>query len=192
MKPLQSIAMGMVVILLVVPVGGYDVLADPLGWVLVVLGVRRLPEDVELRSTLLGVAVLAGLVSVPLWVPAVVDALDDADESIAWAVNLPQFGFYVLLSHTLFRAATAAGDKGAATWWSSLVLAFGAVVALPVLIFGGGLTGLEGLAGVLVGLTPTVAIVLAFVHSGRAWAGGEADARRPPTGRTRGRPSEPD
>ncbi len=172
MKPLQSIAMGMVIILVVVQAGAYDVLADPLGWVLVVLGVRRLPEDFALRSTLLGVAVLAALVSVPLWVPAVVEALDGADESIAWAVNLPQFGCYLLLSHALSRSAAAAGDKAAATWWSTMVLAFGAVVALPVLIFGGGLDGLEALAGVLVGLAPTVAIVLLFVHAGRAWTGG--------------------
>lgn len=177
MKPLQSIAMGMVVIALVADAGGYDLLPNPLGWVLVVVGLRMLPRTFELRSVLLGLAVLAGLVAVPLWVPAVVDALDEADESIAWAVNLPQFGCYLLLAHALSLAAGAAGDRAAAGWWRGVVLGLGAVVALPVLIFGGGLTGLEPLAGFLVGLVPTVMIVLLFVHAGRPWAlGAPADA----------------
>lgn len=173
MKPLQSIAMGMVVILLLVDAGGYDVLADPLGWLLVLHGIRLLPEDLELRTPLLGLAGLAAVVSVPLWVPAVVEALDDADESLAWVANLPQFGCYLLLAHVLSLAATAAGDKAAATWWRSVVLGLAAVVVLPVLIFGGGLTGLETAAGVLVGLVPTVMIVLLFAHSGRPWAGAD-------------------
>ncbi|MFB9315459.1 hypothetical protein [Nocardioides plantarum] len=179
MRPLQSIALGMAVILLLVVVGdGYDVLANPLGWVLVVVGLRRLPPTVELRTTLLWLGVLAGVVSVPLWVPAFVDALDDldgADESIAWLVNLPQFGCYLLLAHALSRTAAAAGDRGAAAWWRSIALGLGAVVALPVLIFGGGLDGLDVLAGLLVGLVPTVMIVLLSVHSGRSWAGAPAD-----------------
>ena len=172
MKPLQSIAMGMVVILLLVVVGdGYDLLPNPLGWVLVVLGLRRLPPTVELRPVLGWLGLLAGVVSVPLWVPAVVDALDAADESLAWAVNLPQFGCYLLLAHALSRTAAAAGDKAAATWWRGLALGLGAVIALPVLIFGGGLAELEAPAGLLVGLVPTVMVVLLFVHSGRPWAG---------------------
>ncbi|MDO9455401.1 hypothetical protein [Nocardioides sp.] len=174
MKPLQSIAMGMVLILLLVLAGDYDLLANPLGWILVVAGVRGLPAGLELRSTLLGVAVLAGLVSVPLWIPAVLDAIEDADESIAWAVNLPQFGCYLLLSLVLSRAAKAAGERAADAWWSTMVLGCAAVIALPVLIFGGGLEDLEGLAGVLVGLVPTAMIVLLFVHANREWAGAPA------------------
>lgn len=170
MKPLQSIAMGMVVILLLVLVADFDVLANPLGWVLVVLGVRRLPADVELRPVLLVLAVVAGLVSVPLWLPAVLDSLADADESVAWAANLPQFGCYLLLSVALSRTAAAAGDAAAKTWWSSMALGCGAIVALPVLIFGGGLRGLETLAGGLVALVPTAMIVLLFVHADRPWA----------------------
>lgn len=171
MRPLQSVAMGMVIILLVAPAGGFDVFADPVGWVLVLLGLRALPPDVELRGPVLVLAGLALLVSVPLWVPDVVEALDDADESIAWALNLPQFGSFALLALALLRAAEAAGDRTARTWWGVVVVGLGAVVVLPVLIFGAGLDDLEGLAGALVALVPLTMVVLLFVCSGRAWAG---------------------
>ncbi len=181
MKPLQAVAMGMVVILLVVQAGEVDLLANPLGWVLVIVGVRQLPAAVDLRPTLLVLSGLALLVSLPLCVPSVVDALDDADESLAWALNLPQFGTYLLLSLALSRAAVEHGDRAAGAWWSTMVLGFAAVLVLPVLIFGGGLDGLEALAGLLVGLVPTVTIVLLFVHSSRAWAGAPAVAAPPAT-----------
>lgn len=178
MKPLQSVAMGMVVILLVAPAGGFDIFADPIGWVLVLLGLRGLPASIELRGVLLVLGGLALLVSLPLWVPDVVDALDDADESLAWALDLPRFGCFLLLALALLRAAEAAGDRTARTWWGAVVVGLAAVVVLPVLIFGGGLDDLEGLAGVLVALVPVVMVVLLFAHSGRAWAGGDADVVR--------------
>ena len=34
MRPLQSIAMGLVIVLVTASVGGYDLVADPVGWVL--------------------------------------------------------------------------------------------------------------------------------------------------------------
>ena len=42
MKPLQSVAMGLVIVVLVARYGEYDALADPLGWLLVLWGVRRM------------------------------------------------------------------------------------------------------------------------------------------------------
>ena len=184
MKPLQSIAMGMVVIALIAPVGGgFDLLANPLGWVLVLLGVRALPADLPWRSALLGVAALAGLVSLPLWVPDVVEALDDADEALAWAVNLPQFGCYALLSFVLAGAAAAAGRASGRD-----------LVAHPVRRRPGrgraarpGLRrrprGLTDTAGVAVAVVPLAMIVLLFVHAGRAWAGADApDMQGPPAG----------
>jgi hypothetical protein len=175
-KPLQWIATGMVVVLVLVLAGDVDLLANPLGWVLVVVGLRALPADLELRTTLLWVAGLAAVVSVPLWVPGVLDALDDADESVAWAVNVPQFACYLLLAHALSHAAATAGEKVAAAWWRAVVIGLAGVIALPVLIFGGGLDGLEGLAGVLVGLVPAVMIVLLLTYAGRGWAGAASAA----------------
>ncbi len=71
MRPLQSIGLGLVLVVLDASVGdpGLDLVPDPLGWVLVLLGVRRLPARIGHRSLLQGVAAVAGLVSLVLWVP---------------------------------------------------------------------------------------------------------------------------
>ena len=74
MKPLQSVAMGLVIIALSARFAGYDALADPVGWVLVALGVARLPAELSQRGTLLVYAplvlVAAGLALglVAVWV----------------------------------------------------------------------------------------------------------------------------
>jgi len=46
--------------------------------------VHKLPAGTSLRSALVHLGWLGGLVSVPLWFPAVLDALEDADPSLAW------------------------------------------------------------------------------------------------------------
>jgi hypothetical protein len=171
-RPLQAIAMGVVVLLLVVPAGGFDLLADPLGWLLVLLGVRDLPRETPLWGALRATTVVAALASVPLWVPAVIEALEDADESLAWAANLPRLAFFVVLGLALAGAATAAGDRVAATCWRLVAAGGVVVVLLPALVFGGGLDQLDDAAGAAVALVPTVVVVLGFWHAGRRWAGG--------------------
>ena len=52
MRPLQSIAIGLVIIALRAEFGGYDALVDPVGWLLVLLGVRTLPVEPERRKSL--------------------------------------------------------------------------------------------------------------------------------------------
>ncbi|GAA5140231.1 hypothetical protein GCM10023340_00010 [Nocardioides marinquilinus] len=173
MRPLQAIAMGVVVLLLEAPAGGFDLLADPLGWLLVLLGVRDLPRAMPLRGALRAVSVVAAVASVPLWLPVVVEALEDADESLAWAANLPRLGFFVVLGLGLAGAATAAGDRVAGTCWRVVAGGGLVVVLLPALVFGGGLNQLDDAAGAAVALVPTVVVVLGFWHSGRRWAGGE-------------------
>jgi hypothetical protein len=170
-KPLQAIGLGFVFLVLVTTVGGYDLYPDWFGWGLVLVGVRALPRDYPLRSALLYVGLVALAVAVPLWVPAVDDALADADESIAWALNLPRFGFAVLLALALARAAEAADARGPATWWRVLMVGNAVVAVLPVLVFGGGLEGLGVIAGTLVVVVPLTMTVALFWHSGRAWAG---------------------
>jgi hypothetical protein len=182
MKPLQAIAMGLVVLALGPTEPAFDPLPDPLGWLLVLVGLRGLPPSTELRPTLWTLGALATVVSVPLWFPAVLEALEDGEEAVAWAANLPELVFFTVLSLALARAATEAGDRTAAAWWSTLVLVWGAVAALPVLVFGGGLDGLSAVAGALVVAAPVLSIVLLFVHAGRGWAGAPASDGAPPAG----------
>ena len=139
MKPLQSVAMGYVFIALYARFSGYDAYADPVGWALVLYGVYRLPADLPSRGGVIYLGWLSGLVSIPLWFPAVIDALEDADPALGWAADLPQFGFGFLLCLALSKAAEADDDLRAANWLRMLVTAIAVVAVLPVLVFGGGI-----------------------------------------------------
>lgn len=171
MKPLLAVGLGFVFLLLVTEVRGFDLYPDWFGWGLVLVGVRALPRDFPLRAVLLYVGAVALLASVPLWLPAVDDALADADESIAWALNLPRFGFAALLALALARAAQAADARGPASLWRVLMGGNVAVAVLPVLIFGGGLDQLDSAAGTLVVVVPLVMTVTLFWHASQQWAG---------------------
>lgn len=178
MKPLQSIAMGLVVIVLTARFGGYDALADPLGWLLVLLGVHRLPADLDRREALLVLAAVAGLVAVPLWVPAVVESLYDADASLGWAANLPQLAFTGLLCHVLAGRAAAAGDLRPARWLRLAVTLTVVVALLPVLVLGAGIDGLAVTSYVLGAATVLLVVWVLFACSGRPWAGGPSASGR--------------
>lgn len=168
MKPLQSVAMGLVVIVLSARFGGYDALPDPVGWLLVLLGIRALPSGLAHRGYLLGLAGLAGVVAVVLWFPSVTDALYDADASLAWAANLPQVLFSALLCHVLAgRAATH--DPKAARWLGLTRTALIVVGLLPVLVFGAGLSSFELTSYLLAGLVALLLIWLLFAYASRTW-----------------------
>lgn len=168
MRPLQSIAMGLVIIVLDT-MSAYDVLPDPVGWVLVVLGVRGLPSDLPRRRTLATVALLAGAVSVPLWFPGVADGLYDTHPSLLWAVNLPQLGFAALLCFAVTRRAAAAGDAGAAAWARTTLTGLVVVALLPVLVFGAGIRSLEVPAYLGASLVLLLLIWQLFSWSSRPW-----------------------
>lgn len=171
MKALQSIAMGLVVVALTAPqLGGYDTLPNPLGWVLVLLGVRALPEAISHRAVLLSTGWLAAAVSVPLWFPALTDGLYATDPSLAWAANLPQIAFTVVLCHCLAGAAAAHQDIRAARWWGLARTLALVVAGLPVLVFGAGMATLEVTSYLAAGLSALLVIWLLFAHASRAWA----------------------
>ncbi|MFC4785924.1 hypothetical protein ACT8ZV_15710 [Nocardioides sp. MAHUQ-72] len=170
MKPLQSIAMGLLIVVLSARFGGYDALADPVGWLLVVIGVRALPGGVPHRVPLGGLAVLAGAVSAVVWFPAVTEALYDADASLGWAANLPQLAFSVLLCHALAAAADVATDARPARRLRLLRTALVVVGLLPVLVFGGGLDSFETTSYLAAGLVAVALVWLLFRHASAPWA----------------------
>jgi hypothetical protein len=179
MRPLQSLAMGLVVIGLNAQLaGGYDALPDPLGWVLVLAGVAGLGPNLEHRAALLGLATLASLVSVPLWLPEVDERLYDLHPSLAWAANLPQLGFAILLCHTLAAAAAEGDDVRAAAWLRTAMTVFVVVAALPVLVFGGGLDALEVPSYVAATLALVLLVWLLFSYASRPWLPSQTPPRR--------------
>ncbi len=162
--------MGYVVIALFARQGGYDLLADPLGWTLVLLGVSRLPDPIA-RAALLYVGALALVVSVPLWVPSILETVAREDESLAWAADLPALAFAGSLFRQLGQTAQGAGDRTAATVLQGLVSLTVVVALLPVLVFGAGWSSLADLAGSSGQLLNLAAVVVLFSYAGRPWAG---------------------
>lgn len=171
MRPLQSIAMGLVIVALSAPVaGGYDALPDPLGWLLVVLGTRALPDRVPRRHVVVALAWLAAAASVPLWVPGFSDAAYAIHPSLGWALNLPQLGFAAVLCHSLAGSALAAEDHRAAAWLRTAMAGFVAAVVLPVIVFGAGIGSLELTSYVAAVIVLISLIWLLFAYSARPWA----------------------
>ncbi len=192
MKPLQSVAMGLVIVVLAARFHGYDALPDPVGWLLVLLGVRALPAAVPHRDGLLGLAALAGVVSAAVWFPAVTDALYDADASLAWAANLPEVLFAALLCHALAATADPAGDRKATRWLRLARTGMLVVAVLPVLVFGAGLSSFEVTSYVAAGLMAVLVICLLFTYAGRPWAVPASDGDAGPASGRGGRPGTDD
>lgn len=177
MKPLQAIAMGLVIVVLTASFQGYDALPDPVGWVLVIVGVRRLA--VPQRGSLLAAAGLALLVSAAVWLPIVNDRLQAQDPSLSWAANLPQVATAVLLAHALAQQAFLAEDRKARRWLLTTRTLLAVVALLPVLVFGGGLDALEAGTYVLAGLAMVLLIWLLFSYASRPWASSGVPAATP-------------
>lgn len=172
MIPLQPVALGLVVVALLVDGGGWDLLPDPLGWALVLVGTRALPDTVRRRPALLTAAALALLVSAVVWPPGVADAVAATDESLSWALSLPQLAYLVLLSDSLRHAALRAGERGRSAWFAATEALAVAAAVLPVLVFGGGVEALAGTAVLVAGLTLLLMVVLTLTCARAGWAGG--------------------
>lgn len=174
MRPLAAVAMGLVVVVLVATFDGYDALADPLGWLLVLWGVRRMPDP----SVLLALAGVALVVACVVWFPATQVALDGAGPSLRWAAALPQVLFCVLLCHRLAALARRSGDAAAAAWQRTAMVLNAVLAAAPVLAFASGsqdpLPAIYAAAGGVVLLL----IVLLFAHANRPWAPGSSPVPR--------------
>ena len=172
MRPLVVIGYGLLLVALQLRLGSYDVLVDPLGWLLVLWGLRRLTTSVDLPlAMVLGyLGVLALLCSGPLWWPSTARSLDHGEPSVLWAVGLGELLFQAVLCHALATRARGARDGTAVAWFriGEAGVVIGAVA--PVLYFGAGLDWVRTV-GDFGQLLQLLVLVLCFAYSGRPWAG---------------------
>ncbi|NYJ03558.1 hypothetical protein HNR19_004256 [Nocardioides thalensis] len=179
MKPLYAIALAVAVILLETPTLRFDLYANPLGWLLLLLALRTLRDDPPYRfnAALWTLGLLALVTDSVLWFPGPSEWLDDAEPALAWAAGLPRFGCFALLCHRLGSAAVEDSRVAAGLFqWTAVAMA--AVMVGPVLVYGGGIDEVEDVVGTLVPLAQLALIVLSLVFAGREWAA----ARETPPG----------
>lgn len=178
-SPLQRVAMGLVIVVLSAPVPAhphptwahYDVLADPVGWLFVVFGMNALVRVDDAFSTTRWLAVLAGVVSVPMWVPQLTHRIDDSG---LWFASLPQIAFCLALARAIGLAGSVREprDVFVTKRFGLLVWGFAIVAVLPVLYLGGGLDQLEAPTQLVSILVNVVLIYNLFRVHRREWLGG--------------------
>ncbi|RNL60714.1 hypothetical protein EFK50_20630 [Nocardioides marmoriginsengisoli] len=181
MSPLQKIAMGLA--LLAAPsgfqIGDYvwDALPDPLGWLLILAGVRGLRGHLDV-STLVPLTWTAFAVSVVQWIPPVFERLLPADQvaeaSIKWAFFLPQALFCLVLVRLIGTAGLEQEppDRYVAGRFGVLLWAAGALILLPAIAFGTQNDDLVDPTLITIGLVPWVFIYYLFRVHRRTWLGG--------------------
>ncbi|WP_377326015.1 hypothetical protein ACFJIY_12665 [Pimelobacter simplex] len=184
MKPLQAVGLGLVLLALgpTDPKPGvFDPLPDPLGWLLVLIGLHGLAGALDARRVpvLRFLGVLALAISVALVVPAAARWVD-TDPSLGWAADVPRFAFFALLCHELSQAALRARQTGGASTFSMATLLLLFVLAAPPLAFGAGWTGVGPAGEAAAQLGQIALVVLCFVFAGRTWAGAPAEAADQP------------
>lgn len=173
MLPLQLVAAGLVVVLFDLNLGDpqIDLVADPLGWGLVYVGVSRLPAAFPRLGALTGVALLAGVVSVLVWLPGLVGSLA-GDGTLLLFLQLPSLAFVALLSVTMAERAAAGGDAPARGGWRLVLYGTAATAVLPTLVYALGEEALVLPVVLLALATMITCVVLCLRHSGRPWIGG--------------------
>lgn len=96
MKELQTVALGLVVVFL--DVGSPDWVADPIGWVLVLVGIAAVKERLSDYGYLLVTAWVCLTLSVVTWPP---DSVPTLDETLGWVFSLPTLAFCYMLADSL-------------------------------------------------------------------------------------------
>jgi hypothetical protein len=173
--PLRYVAMGLLVVFLRADFGGYDALADPVGWALVVGALWRLRRTPVSSEVLTWSAWLALVAAVATYLPAVHDRLD-ADGQ--WAVSLPQLAFCALWCGALVPVALAQDDQEEtddargrghrrARWLQLLRWSYVVLAAAPVVVLGGHVEVLTGPLAVLAVVTDVALVYLTFAVGAR-------------------------
>lgn len=163
--------MGLVLVVLNAPVGnpGLDLIPDPVGWILVLVGVVQLPERLAHRTLLKVLASLALVVSALLWVPDLARELLSLQESFRWVLDLPTPLFVVLLALSVGAAAERGADARARTWWRVVLVGSALTILLPPVVYAAQAAALAVVAVALAIGTLITCLVLCFAHSARPW-----------------------
>jgi hypothetical protein len=170
--PLQKVAMGLVIVFLSARFAGYDALPDPIGWGLAVAGLLPLRSRLPQGGSLVTLAAIAGVVSVPLVVPQVNESLTPSGQ---WGVGIPQTGFCLLLSISLATLTERNGEP-VTKRFGLLRTAYIAVLALPVLVYGGGVEALGTPMAVLSVVSNVALVYYTFKVSRRPYVTDAAPA----------------
>ena len=183
MKPLQAIALGLVLLALGptdADPGTFDPLPDPLGWVLVLIGLHGVSGSLDQRSlpVLRVLGVLALGISIALVVPDVARFIAD-DPSLGWSADVPRFAFFAVLCHQLSQSALKAKDTAGMTAFSICATVLIFVIAAPPLAFGAGWDAIGPAGEVAAQVVQIALVILCFVFAGREWAGAPPVAEDP-------------
>jgi hypothetical protein len=179
MSPLQKIAMGLVIVIgtALFPANPspswqrYDALPDPIGWMLVLLGVVALARFDDAFDSTRWLAGLAAVVSVPMWFPQVQHRMDASGE---WFASLPQILFCLLLARDigLRGAERTPRDLYVAQRFGLLVWGFAAIGVLPVIALGGDVPQLTSTMLLVSTLVNVAFVYFLFRVHRREWLGG--------------------
>ena len=170
MSSLQTVAMGLVIVFLDVGSGGWDWVADPFGWVLVLMGLAPVKERLPAYAGVAGSAWACLAVSVLTLPP---DSVDTIAPTLGWLFSVPTIVFSFLLCDSLADVA----DDALATRFRWLRVVFVLVGVLPGLVYLGGLDWLT-LPAAVAAVLANITLVLSV------WAAGdggddEAEVARP-------------
>lgn len=164
----------------------WDLLPDPLGWLLILSGVRSLRraesrtslDDADLRILAL-VASIALIASVPPAVPPLFDLILPEDDlnaaALQWGFFLPHGAFLILLAQQIGRAALTQDppDRYVARRFGVLSWLAWITVALPPVAYTSGDENLVQIALVAIPVTSLAFIYYLFASHRRPWLGGE-------------------
>ena len=171
--PLLVVAIGLAITAIYDARHGWDLLPDPIGWLLILAALIELTMRLDLaqRRTLWVLGIGATLAAGVLWVPAIRDSIANADPSLGWAIELPRFTFFALLCHSLSVSARDTGTRVATGWASWTAVGFIVCAIAPIVVVGGGVESMAGPTSALIGLSQVSLFVLCLVYATKVWAG---------------------
>ncbi len=152
MKELQTVALGLIVVF--VDVGDPDWVADPLGWLLILVGIAALKEKLPDYGYLQLTAWVCLALAVVTWPP---DSVPTLDTALGWIFSLPTLAFCYLLADSLYDVTV----PNLAAWFRLICWSYAVVAFLPLLPLVAGWDWLETPATFLaIGLNAIFVITL--------------------------------